>query len=304
MMSIRGLLIYLFLVVPTPFAMGDVISFGDLTLSSESNWHGSASGGTTVPGEFGDVTVGSFESGGAQFVNRYIDGEVFDSWNGFAYSNEMDTMTAGFGNQYSVMTGSDHSADNDIFGVASGYDALTPNDADSDPFDPTSAADLRALPTFRLPADSVIEGMFVTNTTYAALSMLNGDGFAKKFGGAGGNDSDWFKITAYGIDALGNPLSTAVEFYLADYRFGDSDQDYVLDDWAYWDLTTLANARSVHFNLSSSDVGNFGMNTPSYFAVDDIQIAAVPEPSSLLLLGGSLLAGGVWGGQRRRKRSK
>lgn len=292
MISIRGLLVYLFLVVQTPFAMGDVISFGDLTLSDDSSWNGpDLIGNYVADGPFGGTGyVGSFESGGASFINRnytYL-------WNGCAYSNKSDTTTQGYKNEFSALTGMDHSPEDSIYGIGYGYASI----------DPTSAADLKTLPYFTLSAGQSIEGMFVTNTTLAGLSMLNGDGYAKQFGGTSGNDPDWFKLTAYGIDAAGNPLSTAVEFYLADYRYTDNTLDYVIDQWTYWDLSTLANARSVHFNLSSSDVGNFGMNTPSYFAVDDIQIAAVPEPSGLLLLGGSLLAGGVWGGQRRRKRSK
>jgi hypothetical protein len=41
--------------------------------------------------------------------------------------------------------------------------------------------------------------------------------------------------------------------------------------------------------LSSSDEGDFGMNTPAYFSVDNIQIARVPEPASILLLMSALL---------------
>jgi L-ribulose-5-phosphate 3-epimerase UlaE len=43
-----------------------------------------------------------------------------------------------------------------------------------------------------------------------------------------------------------------------------------LDEWITVDLGPVANARSLSFSLNSSDVGVFGMNTPSYFAVDEI----------------------------------
>jgi hypothetical protein len=36
----------------------------------------------------------------------------------------------------------------------------------------------------------------------------------------------------------------------------------------------------VEFNLSSSDMGAWGMNTPGYFVIDTV----VPEPASLMLL--------------------
>jgi hypothetical protein len=133
--------------------------------------------------------------------------------------------------------------------------------------------------------------MFVTNTTYAALSMLEGDGWAKQFGGDTGNDADWFKLTAYGTDAAGQVVDASVEIYLADYRFADNSLDYILDTWAYLDLSELAaaGAQSLHFNVSSSDVGSSGMNTPAYFAMDDLTYTtpaqAVPEPASLATAG-------------------
>ena len=83
-----------------------------------------------------------------------------------------------------------------------------------------------------------------------------------------------------------------VEFYLADYRFADNGEDYIVDTWEYIDLSSLGAVKSLEFGLSSSDVGDFGMNTPAYFALDTV----VPEPSSMaLMVFGSLLI------SRRRK---
>ena len=283
-------------------ASAAVVDFDDLPLGPESHWSGPDPAGTVVPGAFGSTEVhGSFTSRGVQFVNRH--NLTFGSWSGFAYSNHTDTLTPGFGNQYSAFAGSGRSPGADNYGVAFGYDDLAPNGADPVPFDPTSAADLRALPSFTLPEGSTIIGMHVTNTTYAARSMLEGDSFANKFGGATGNDPDWLKLTAFGIDAFGVPLSGFVELYLADYRFADNSLDYLLDDWTPMDLSPLAGAKSLHFNLSSSDVGDFGLNTPPYFAVDDIEFiapAAVPEPSAAILLGGLLIAAGAARRFRRR----
>ena len=133
--------------------------------------------------------------------------------------------------------------------------------------------------------------------------MRDGDpnGFAKQLGGDSGDDPDWFKLSVYGIDAIGNPMSNFVDFYLADYRFSDNSHDYVITDWSFVDLTGLSGAASLHFNLASSDNGVWGMNTPAYFAMDDLQTAAVPEPASIVLLGGTFLAAGAWGRFRRRK---
>lgn len=300
MISIRTLTLFILFAFSTTIAFGDVINFGDLALDPESNWHGPDPDGTVVTGPFGgEITMGAFESGGVSFANHYRFDGTYESWGGFAYSNMTDTTTQTFFNQYSALTSPPQGNGSNIYGVA--YDDGAVNS--------TSAADLWTLPSFTLPDGVSIEGMSVTNTTYAGLTMLNGDpnGFAKKFGGVSGNDPDWFKLTAYGIDALGNPLSNAVEFYLADYRYDDNSLDYVLDDWSFFDLSLLDGARSLHFDVTSSDVGTFGMNTPGYFAVDNVQFAptaAVPEPTSALLLAGSFLGAGLWGRFRGRMKAK
>jgi hypothetical protein len=151
--------------------------------------------------------------------------------------------------------------------------------------------------------------MQVTNTTYAYLSMQNGDAFAKKFGGPSGNDPDWFKLTIYGKD-LANQILGTVEFYLADFRFVDNTLDYIVHRWATVDLTPISSARILEFSLDSSDVGRWGMNTPAYFALDNIVFQTlgsgaevVPEPASLALLASGLAAVGAGAWLRRRKRA-
>ena len=102
-------------------------------------------------------------------------------------------------------------------------------------------------------------------------SRCDGDDFAKRFGGTSGDDPDWFKITAYGTDANGNVVPGAPEFYLADFRAADHVQDYIVDTWTQFDLLASACARKVHFNVSSTDVHpDFGLNTPAFFAIDDL----------------------------------
>jgi hypothetical protein len=269
-----------------------IVTFDDLPLAPNSFWIGPDPAGTVVAGPYGPVNVGQFTSTGVSFVNRYD--LTFGSWSGFAYSNMTDTTTPGFTNSLSAITGSGRGPGDDNYGVAFGSRDLEPNLFNPVPFDPTDVNQLLALPSFELPSGFAIEGMYVTNTTYAALSMQFGDSFAKKFGGATGNDPDWFKLTAYGTDESGTPLSAFVEFYLADFRFADNTLDYIIRDWVYMDLSALSGARRIHFNLSSSDIGAFGMNTPAYFAIDDIRLrtlSVIPEPSSwaLALAGLSIL---------------
>jgi hypothetical protein len=123
--------------------------------------------------------------------------------------------------------------------------------------------------------------------------MSNGDSFSKRFGGTSGNDPDFFRLTVEGLVG-GNPVSPVVEFFLADYRFADNSQDYIVDEWTWVDLSSLGEVDGLRFSLDSTDNGSFGMNTPAYFAVDNM---TVPEPGTSALLVAAL---GGWTMIRRR----
>jgi len=215
------------------------VDFNELPLAPDSYWNGA------------DMS-GGFLSRGVFFNNLFTDwGWGFYSWAGFAYSNVDDPVTPGYGNQYAVISGTGKGG--------TGNYAVVYDDA----FDPTQDF-------LDLPVPSQVRGFFVNNTTYTALSMLNGDAFTKKFGGATGDDPDWFLLTITGKDTTGNQVGI-VETYLADYRSADNAMDYVVDRWQWVDLTSLGpDLKSLHFTLSSSDVGPWGMNTPAYFAMDDL----------------------------------
>jgi hypothetical protein len=264
---LRCLLVLGGLVLATSKATAGIVDFDDLTPTTP--YAGSGGGAYWN----GSDASGEFTSRSIQFLNNYDSG--YSSWNGWSYSNTTDATTAGFANQYSAYTGGAHSGTN--YGV---YYA---------PWTPTQTVTAAAPGTF--------QGMYVTNTTYAALSMLNGDPFAKKFGGTSGNDLDWFLLTITGKGASGGTTGM-VDFYLADYRFANSANDYIVDDWTLVDLTSLGdNVKSLEFALTSSDVGDWGMNTPAYFAMDSFTV--VPEPSALALLCGAGLVGVVWTHRRR-----
>ena len=236
-----------------------ISTFDDLTLASESFFNG-------VPGpNQGEANPSTFTSGPATYKNEFTDFGGFTAWQGWSYSNTTDTTTAGFQNQYSAFTGSGHNSAN--YGVA-------------------FTSDRSSIVDFAQPTQLV--GGYFTNTTYTALSMLNGDSFAKKFGGASGDDPDWFLMTVTGKDSS-NSVTGTLDMYLADYRFSDNSQDFILDSWTFLDLSPLGTVSSLEFTLSSSDTGSFGMNTPAYFAMDDLTVAAVPVPSALWLFGSGLL---------------
>ncbi|MEM1216209.1 MAG: DUF4465 domain-containing protein [Bacteroidota bacterium] len=194
-----------------------------------------------------------FESGNVSLVNVYNEAGMF--WSGWAISADTDTETPGFANQYSAKPGTG----------AEGSTSYALTYA----FFPTTI-DLTGE-----AAGEPVEGMHVTNNTYAFTSVRDGDSFANKFGGESGNDPDFFLLTVKGI--LDGEITTdSVDFYLADYRFEDNSMDYIVDDWNYVDLTSLGNVDQLQIILRSSDTGANGMNTPAYVCVDNIVTAGTP----------------------------
>ena len=213
-----------------------VSTFENLTLPSDTFWDGS------------DGT-GLFSSGNAEFVNGY---NFFI--NDFGYSNMTDTVTAGFTNAFSSSNGS-------------GYNGSTN----------FAVAYVSSNTKIRLTgaaSGKLVEGAYLTNNTYAYKSMKTGDTFAKKFGGTTGNDPDYFKLIIKGW-LNGTAVANEVEFYLADFRFADNAQDYIVRDWTWVNLLPLGNVDSLQFFIESSDTGQFGINTPTYFCLDNFTTADV-----------------------------
>ena len=140
-------------------------------------------------------------------------------------------------------------------------------------------------------------GAWFTNTTYAALSMRDGDAFAKKFGGDTGDDPDFFILTLQGF--LGGVAGNTVDFPLADYRFADNSQNYILDEWTWLGFSELGTFDEIQFSFASSDVSVFNgdeyINTPQYFAMDSM---VIPEPTTATLL---LLPAIAFAARRRRR---
>lgn len=239
-------------------------TFDDNFLAAETHWGGTGSGET------------GFVSGDWYFPHSSGD----YSWEGFVYSNETDNTTAGNGNQYSAITGEG------VNGSANYGIGYIPNDWSTYEQVPQTTIAMENI------YNQVCTGFYVTNTTYTYWAIHDGDSFTKKFGGQTGNDPDYLKLLIRGYDDQGEYTGT-VEVYLADFRFEDNAQDYIVNQWLWVDTSSLGNVVGLEFEMDSSDAGAWGINTPTYFAIDN-----VPEPATL----GLLALGGFAMSRRRHAR--
>ncbi len=228
--------------------------------------------------DLGGATVYNGADGAGGFTSRLVRFETsynptFASWDGFAASGVQNVSDGTWGNQYAAYADLDGSpagggAGGDglyAVGYHSGFGA--------------------GAPRLELPVEAVVRGAMFTNTTYAARTMLAGNAFAQAFGGPDGTDPDWLVLTVTGHDLDGNTTGQ-VTFDLADYSSPDGT-DRLVDDWTWQNLQPLGAVKTLEFRITGSDMGPFGLNTPSYFALDDLVYDAtnIPEPATLALLG-------------------
>jgi len=220
------------------------VDFEDLTLPAVDTFYNGADG------------AGQFTSNSVVFGNSFEDFGTYIVWSGFAYSNMTDNTTAGFGNQYSSFAG---------IGADNSENYAVYNSGD----------------TLYLSGGSNFGNVSIVNTTYAGISMRDGDQFAKQFGSPldangdpdGTNGEDFFFVTVYGWDD-NNVLVDSLEIYLADYRSADANDHYILNQWTEFNLSSLNGSSYLTFGFTSSDVGQWGINTPLYFAMDNLEYEA------------------------------
>ena len=223
--------------------------FETFTLSPNSAYSPSA----TIP----------FQTSNAVFNHVYN----FGFWlGGFAYTNINDSITAGFTNSYGVRAGKGY-ANSSMYTV--GQD--------------------RGLIKLKSPFNTV-NGFYITNTTYAYKSMASGDAFSRKFGDTTGTGSgttiaqgsypDFFKVIIKGYKN-GLLRNDSVTVLLADYTFTNNVQDFILNTWQYVNTSIIGDVDSIQFFMRSSDVGQFGINTPLYFALDNFE-TSISNPVGII----------------------
>ncbi len=205
----------------------DFVGFEDLELEDQSYWYGSDGSG-------------DFAIGNKIFSNNFY--SDWNTWSGFAYSNIINSLYYNESAKYAAYpSGGANESNNYVVG--------------------------RQFEKILIEFEEVEEQRLVqiANCTYSALAIKYGYGFAKKFGGRDGSDPDWFKLTITGFDHA-NGITGSIDIFLADFRYEDDVNDYILGTWRYIDLTSLGLVKRLEFDLSSSDAG-----TPLYFCLDNLK---------------------------------
>lgn len=234
---------------PTPQPVKKVIGFENATLNADGFWIGEAKGNSySYEDDWGGKTTtftdNAYVESGVSFPVTYNLYESAygqsDYWSGMAISSrtattfDPSTLTP---DQYNNVTGKAHSGKN--FCVVQTYgESIKLNGA-------------------------TVKGFWYTTSTYTVNSILNGDNYA----GAPFDNSDWFKCVLYPTPMEGNG-GARFEIDLA------KDGDYV-KEWKYCDLSNVAafkNVKEISFGFEGSRSNDYGVLTPAYICIDDIEV--------------------------------
>lgn len=230
--------------IPDSVSVSTIVDFENVALNEDSIWNGSdLLGNAVVEDVWGQAVTnhyGSIETNGAKFENVYT--VEWSSWSGFAVSSKTDVSTAGNSNQYSVSAGIG-AQNSKQFALCYGKSTLV---CDSNVYGHFS-----------------IQSIMLTNSTYTYFDMLNGSAFSKKFAA-----EDWYKVIVKGF--LNNSETGTIEYYLADFRNGKT---FLSNTWNKVDVSSLGEVDKVTFEFDSSDKGQFGINTPQYMCIDNIEFS-------------------------------
>ncbi len=117
---------------------------------------------------------------------------------------------------------------------------------------------------FADPNPCTPKGMYVANAPYSYYTILNGNAYARAF-----TEGDSLTLVVHGLDE-DYERTTSVRYNMAKYPVGGTLQ--ASKDWEYIDLSALGEVNGILFTMESTDKGDFGPNTPTYFCLDKLSV--------------------------------
>ena len=183
---------------------------------------------------------------------EYFYNEEFSYWGGFALSKRFDADAANgkYENQYAVYN--DKAASGDCF-------LLYYYDSYNEPCDMLFKRSVM-LESVRLN---------LSTYTYASITDESINDFARKF-----DEGDYLKVVFTPLDKFERPVCEGVECYVVDYRDG---KRFIADDWQEFYLGGIHANGAVRVTIETSDVGEWGANTPLYICMDDLKYFTIDD---------------------------
>lgn len=181
----------------------------------------------------------------ADMIFEHFYNEEYGYWGGFAQSTMCDADPANglYENQYSAFNTTAASGDGFLLYYYDSY---------NEPCDIVCMSQLE-LHSVKLN---------LSTYTYASITDEDINAFARAF-----DDGDYLKVVFTPLASDGNPVGDSVECYVVDYRDG---MRFVADNWQKFPLN-LPVANRIRVTIETTDVGEWGANTPLYICMDDLE---------------------------------
>ena len=225
---------------PQPEVVNATIGFEGAPLNADGIWHGDESG-EKVDNYGSEAFACSYKEDIVNFPVTWT--PAWASWSGFGASNRTETTFASETmavDQFNNITGKAHGGDNFMVVYTFGEQI-----------------------TFDKPVK--VKGFWYTNNAWTVDAILNGDGMTPgKF-----EAEDFLNCVVYPTPAQEDIESGArLEIPLA------KGSDYV-KEWKYCDLSEVVafqNIKALSFGFEGSKQNDFGLTTPTYICIDDIEV--------------------------------
>ena len=176
--------------------------------------------------------------------------DEYNYWGGFALSKvyDRDATNGKYENQYAVYNTVAASGDNFLLYYYDSY---------SDPCDMVFIKQSALLHSVKLN---------LTTYVYASITDEAINDFARVF-----VDGDYLKVVFTGM--RGNEATGVVECYVVDYRDG---KRAMTTEWTTFSLANLGEGYDrVSVTIETTDVGEWGANTPLYIAMDNLSYSVL-----------------------------
>ena len=224
---------------PQPEVVSATIGFEDAALNADGYWCGDETG-EKFDNWGSEAFACSYKEDIATFPVNWT--PAWASWSGYGASNRTETTFASetmTPDQFNNVTGKAHSGNNFMVLYTFGEQI-----------------------TFDKPV--TVKGFWYTNDAWTVDAILNGDGMSPgKF-----EAEDFLNCVVYPTPAEDILSGARLEISLA------KDGDYV-KEWQYCDLSDVdafKNIKALSFSFEGSKNNDYGLTTPSYICIDDIDI--------------------------------
>lgn len=102
--------------------------------------------------------------------------------------------------------------------------------------------------------------VYICQNAYTYSSIKNGDSYAHKF-----TDKDTLALVISGLNENYEEVNSLTYYLAVDGKFNEN--------WVKVELSSIDQCWGLSFRMTSTDTGQWGINTPTYFALDGLTVS-------------------------------